>query len=131
MPPNQLVLDINSVLVPKQVRKTKAQGFMTVCSVPVVSLLAAWAKLCSSAMNKRRKADRVCYCIRCASAGTMVVCHLQGVHNQWREPTEFRPERFMPGGEYDQFDESVKPYMFVPFIQVGILQLLDRNHPLW
>ena len=24
----------------------------------------------------------------------------------------------MPGGEYDQFDEVVRPYMFLPFIQV-------------
>lgn len=43
---------------------------------------------------------------------------LQGVHNQWSHPTEFQPERFMPGGEYDQFDEVVRPYMFLPFIQV-------------
>jgi cytochrome P450 len=50
-------------------------------------------------------------------AGTMVVCHLQGIHNQWQEPTKFKPERFMPGGEYEQFDESVRTYMFVPFIQ--------------
>lgn len=50
-------------------------------------------------------------------AGTMVTCQLQAVHNQWREPKAFRPERFMPGGEYDQFDEAVRPYMFLPFIQ--------------
>jgi hypothetical protein len=42
---------------------------------------------------------------------------VQCVHNQWRDPVEFRPERFMPGGEYDEFDESVRPYMFLPFIQ--------------
>lgn len=41
------------------------------------------------------------------------------MHNQWSDPTEFRPERFMPGGEYDQFDEAVRGYMFLPFIQVG------------
>ncbi len=23
----------------------------------------------------------------------------------------------MPGGEYDSFDESIRPYMFLPFIQ--------------
>lgn len=50
-------------------------------------------------------------------AGAMIVCHIQGVHNQWSNPTEFQPERFMPGGEFDHFDEVVRPYMFLPFIQ--------------
>ncbi|GBF94771.1 cytochrome P450 [Raphidocelis subcapitata] len=50
-------------------------------------------------------------------AGTMITCQLQSVHNQWRDPAEFRPERFMPGGEYDEFDESIRAYMFLPFIQ--------------
>lgn len=50
-------------------------------------------------------------------AGTMITCQVQCVHNQWRDPTAFRPDRFMPGGEYDQFDESIRPYMFLPFIQ--------------
>lgn len=49
--------------------------------------------------------------------GTMVVCHLQHVHNSWKDSQRFVPERFMPGGEYDQFDEGVRPYMFLPFIQ--------------
>lgn len=51
-------------------------------------------------------------------AGTLIVALLQGVHNQWAQPAEFRPERFLPGGEYETFDEAVRPYMFVPFIQV-------------
>lgn len=41
------------------------------------------------------------------------------MHNQWHEATAFKPERFMPGGEYDSFDESIRAYMFLPFIQVG------------
>ncbi|KAG2487471.1 hypothetical protein HYH03_013893 [Edaphochlamys debaryana] len=49
--------------------------------------------------------------------GIMVACHLQGTHRMYEEPDEFRPERFMPGGEYDQFDDAVRAYMFVPFIQ--------------
>jgi cytochrome P450 len=49
--------------------------------------------------------------------GTMVVCHLQHVHNQWQDAEAFKPERFLPGGEYDQFDEAIRPYMFLPFIQ--------------
>jgi hypothetical protein len=60
-----------------------------------------------------------CCCLALLAAGTMVVALLQGVHNQWQDPSVYRPERFMPGGEYDQFDEAVRPYMFVPFIQVG------------
>jgi len=50
-------------------------------------------------------------------AGTMIVCNLQATHNLYKAPTEFKPERFLPGGEYDAFDESIRPYMFVPFIQ--------------
>jgi hypothetical protein len=46
-------------------------------------------------------------------------CAPQGVHNQWADPSCFRPERFLPDGEYEQFDEAVRPYMFVPFIQVS------------
>lgn len=42
----------------------------------------------------------------------------QGTHNLYKQPEAFRPERFMPNGEYDQFDEAIRPYMFVPFIQV-------------
>eukprot|EP00879_Flechtneria_rotunda_P019652 GHRR01020649.1.p1 GENE.GHRR01020649.1~~GHRR01020649.1.p1 ORF type:complete len:480 (+),score=98.10 GHRR01020649.1:247-1686(+) len=57
-------------------------------------------------------------------ADTMVVALLQGIHNQWKDPAQFQPERFMPGGEYDQFDEAVRQYMFVPFIQVCALSCL-------
>lgn len=66
-------------------------------------------------------------CCICTGAGTMIVCHLQGVHNQWQEPTEFKPERFMPGGEYDQFEESVRSYMFVPFIQVCLEHVCEHE----
>mmetsp|Transcript_27719 Transcript_27719/g.60701 ORF Transcript_27719/g.60701 Transcript_27719/m.60701 type:complete len:523 (-) Transcript_27719:909-2477(-) len=50
-------------------------------------------------------------------AGTMIACILQGTHNLYKQPAKFSPERFMPGGEFDQFDESIRAYMFVPFIQ--------------
>lgn len=49
--------------------------------------------------------------------GAWIICHLQRVHHLYEEPLEWRPQRFMPGGEYDQFDEDIRPYMFVPFIQ--------------
>jgi len=50
-------------------------------------------------------------------AGTMISCMLQGCHHLYKDPKKFEPERFMPGGEYDSFDESIRAYMFVPFIQ--------------
>jgi N-acyl-L-homoserine lactone synthetase len=37
--------------------------------------------------------------------------HLQGIHQQYKDPQRWQPERYMPGGEYDQFDESIRPYM--------------------
>jgi cytochrome P450 len=43
--------------------------------------------------------------------GTWVVCHLQRVHHAYKDPLEWQPERFMPGGEYDQFPEDIRPYM--------------------
>ncbi|EFJ45811.1 cytochrome P450 [Volvox carteri f. nagariensis] len=49
--------------------------------------------------------------------GIMVACHLQGTHRLYEAPDEFRPERFMPEGEYDSFDDAIRAYMFVPFIQ--------------
>ena len=30
---------------------------------------------------------------------------------QYQEPLAFKPERYMPGGEYDQFPEDIRPYM--------------------
>jgi len=49
--------------------------------------------------------------------GTMVVTHLEGTHKLYKDPLKFDPHRFLPGGEYDQFDEVIRPFMFVPFIQ--------------
>eukprot|EP01025_Chloroclados_australasicus_P004282 TRINITY_DN1103_c1_g1_i1.p1 TRINITY_DN1103_c1_g1~~TRINITY_DN1103_c1_g1_i1.p1 ORF type:complete len:559 (+),score=42.00 TRINITY_DN1103_c1_g1_i1:89-1678(+) len=49
--------------------------------------------------------------------GTRVVTLLAGTHQLWKDPAAFIPERFLPGGEFDSFDPSIKPYMFVPFIQ--------------
>jgi len=36
----------------------------------------------------------------------------------------------MPGGEYEQFDEAVRTYMFLPFIQVGFKVALISQHGL-
>ncbi|KAI3426077.1 hypothetical protein D9Q98_008045 [Chlorella vulgaris] len=49
--------------------------------------------------------------------GSWLIVHLQGIHQQYKDPQRWQPERYMPGGEYDQFDESIRPYMFLPFIQ--------------
>ena len=49
--------------------------------------------------------------------GSWIICHLQRVHHLYKDPLEWKPDRFMPGGEYDQFDDDIRPYMFVPFIQ--------------
>lgn len=53
--------------------------------------------------------------------GTMVACSLKGTHHMYKDPLVFRPERFMPNGEYDQFDDAIRAYMFLPFIQVGLV----------
>lgn len=43
--------------------------------------------------------------------GTLVVMHLQAVHALWKEADAWRPERFMPGGEYDCFPDETRAYM--------------------
>ncbi|KAK9909425.1 hypothetical protein WJX75_002020 [Coccomyxa subellipsoidea] len=50
-------------------------------------------------------------------AGTYLACCIQAVHAAWQQPSAWRPERFLPGGEYDGFKEDIRPFMFVPFIQ--------------
>lgn len=49
--------------------------------------------------------------------GTMIACIIQGTHNLYKDPTKFDPERFMPGGEYDTWDDAERAFTFVPFIQ--------------
>lgn len=43
---------------------------------------------------------------------------LQATHNMYKDPRAFRPERFMPDGEYDKFPETERLFKFLPFIQV-------------
>ncbi len=49
--------------------------------------------------------------------GSWIICHLQRVHHLYKDPLEWKPDRFMPGGEYESFSDDIRPYMFVPFIQ--------------
>lgn len=49
--------------------------------------------------------------------GAKVVIHMQGTHLKWRDPEEYRPQRFLPGGEFEQFPDDIKRFMFVPFGQ--------------
>lgn len=50
-------------------------------------------------------------------AGSWIICHLQAVHHQYMNPMTWDPHRFLPGGEYEQFPDDIRPYMFLPFIQ--------------
>lgn len=36
---------------------------------------------------------------------------VQAVHHTWKSPDSWRPQRFMPKGEYDSFDEDIRQYM--------------------
>ncbi|KAL3162845.1 hypothetical protein ABBQ32_009299 [Trebouxia sp. C0010 RCD-2024] len=61
--------------------------------------------------------------------GSHVVTALKAVHQQWKDPMRWQPERFLPGGEFDQFSEDIRQYMFVPFIQ-GPRNCLGQNFAL-
>lgn len=41
-------------------------------------------------------------------AGAKIVLHFQGTHGQWQAPHEYRPERFLAGGELERFPEAVR-----------------------
>jgi len=43
--------------------------------------------------------------------GSHVVTALKAVHQQWKDPETWQPERFMPGGEFDQFPDDIRQYM--------------------
>eukprot|EP00892_Ulva_mutabilis_P004131 jgi/Ulvmu1/208/UM001_0212.1 len=50
-------------------------------------------------------------------AGTKCSLMVSSTHKLWQEPQEFRPERFLPGGEFEQFPEETRRFMYVPFGQ--------------
>ena len=49
-----------------------------------------------------------CGFIACAQP---VSACLQAVHALWHKPSQWRPERFLPGGEYEGFKEDIRPFM--------------------
>ena len=50
-------------------------------------------------------------------AGSWIIMHVQKLHHHYRDPLAWDPARFLPGGEYDQFPEELRPYTFMAFIQ--------------
>ena len=44
-------------------------------------------------------------------AGCTIICSMKSVHQYWSNPDLWQPERFMPGGEFDSFEEGIRPYM--------------------
>lgn len=50
-------------------------------------------------------------------AGSWIIVHIEAVHHQYKDPLKWSPQRFIAGGEYDQFPDDIRPYMFLPFIQ--------------
>lgn len=51
--------------------------------------------------------------------GAHIACLISSVHEvEWEEPGEWRPERFLPGGEYDSFEDSIRPHT-VSFFPTG------------
>lgn len=44
---------------------------------------------------------------------SLLLFHLQAVHHTWKAPEAWRPQRFMPQGEYDSFDEDIRQYMVI------------------
>ena len=45
----------------------------------------------------------------------MLISLLGVHHNYWKDSERFDQNRFLPGGEYDQFPDEMRPFMFVPF----------------
>jgi len=70
----------------------------------VVPVITRWASEDDELLGKR------------VPRGTFVMLSIKEVHHgYWQEPAAFRPERFLPGGEYERFPDDQRPFMFIPF----------------
>ena len=48
--------------------------------------------------------------------GTYIACLLSAVHaREWKDPQQWRPERFLPGGDYNCFEDGIRPHTVRPF----------------
>ena len=61
-------------------------------------------------ITRRAAADDVVAGMR-VPEGAYLALSLQTVHALWAQPSAWRPERHLPGGEYDAFDADIRPYM--------------------
>lgn len=42
---------------------------------------------------------------------TYIACYISAVHmREWEDPESWKPERFLPGGEYESFPEDIRQY---------------------
>ena len=64
-------------------------------------------------ITRRAAADDVIAGMR-VPEGAYLAVSLQTVHALWAQPSAWRPERHLPGGEYDAFDADIRPYMARP-----------------
>ena len=43
--------------------------------------------------------------------GAYIACHIGAVHaREWESPLEWRPHRFLPGQEFERFDDSLRAH---------------------
>lgn len=55
---------------------------------------------------------------------------VQAVHKSWQHPDQWQPERFMPGNEFDNFPDDIRPYMVATDVHCSLRQLADHPNAL-
>lgn len=74
-------------------------------------------------VRELQRDDVLCGCK--VPRGSHVVTALKAVHQQWKDPEVWQPERFMPGGEFDQFAEDIRQYMVSSLHCLSVTRLLQ------